>query len=78
MVKKKNPFISNRSEIFYNLINSGIAGTLVFLGSIADGDLTIKGIAAAFIASMIVLFTKFQSYWKTQEKEYKCKILNFL
>jgi fluoride ion exporter CrcB/FEX len=68
----------NKNEIFYNIINSFIAGALVFLGSVADGTITSEGIGVAIIAGLLVAFTKFQQYWKTQESEYSSKIMSFI
>lgn len=53
----------NRKEIMYNLINSGIAGALVFAGALASGDITTTGIGAAVGAALIVFLTKFREYW---------------
>lgn len=75
------PFKKNKNEIAWNLINAGLAGALVFLGAIADGNVTINGIALAVISALIVGITKFRDYWITQEGEYcdskTCKLFNF-
>lgn len=68
----------NKSEIIYQIINSSLAGVLVLLGSLIDGELTVKGVIVATIAAGIVAITKFKDYWTTQENEYKASILNFL
>jgi len=57
-------------EILWNIINSGIAGSLVLLGSIADGQITGTGIIVAVVASSIVAISQFQDYWKTKQEEY--------
>ena len=54
----------NKKEIIYNLVNTGLAGLLVFLGACVDGDLTGKGIVAAVLAGLIVFVTKFKNVWE--------------
>ena len=68
----------NKKEIIWNLINSLLAGSLVFLGSLTSGQITWQGIGAALIASIIVAITKFQHYWNGEQKEYSAKIFKFL
>lgn len=70
MRKKKTIFQKNKEEIFYHIINSALAGALVFIGSLTNG-LTLEGFFAGMIASLVVAISKFKSYWSTQEKEYK-------
>jgi len=72
MVKKQD------REILYNIINSLLAGALVFLGSFSDGDITAKGVGLAITASLIVAITKFKDYWSTQENEYVRKLGAFV
>ena len=68
-----------KKEILWNLVNSCLAGGLVLLGSLANGDLTMKGITAALIAAGIVVVTKFKHYWDLEEKEYSTnRVFNFL
>ena len=67
-----------RKKIFWNLINSGLAGLLVFLGSLTNGGISWKGIGTAAIAAAIVAVTRFYDFWKKEEKEYTAKIFNFL
>jgi hypothetical protein len=55
-----------RKEIIYNLINSGIAGALVFAGALASGQITKAGLIAALGASIVVFLTKFKEYWAKQ------------
>ena len=69
---------AQRKEIIWNLINSGLAGALVFLGSLSSGSITWQGIVAALIATGIVITTKFKAYWGTQENEYVNKIFTFV
>jgi hypothetical protein len=71
MTKKKNPFKLNKHEIIWNIINSLIAGALVFGGSFVTGKLTLEGIMAGGAAAIIAAVIKFQKYWQSQEGEYK-------
>lgn len=70
MSKKKSAFKLNRDEILYNIINSVIAGALVFVGSMSDGVFTKQGAVVAFAASFVVALVKFRDYWSGQEQEY--------
>lgn len=64
------------SEIKYNLINSALAGGLVFAGTFADGNVTWEGIAMALGTSVIVALTKFRDWFKTQNPSVKV-FMNF-
>jgi hypothetical protein len=68
----------NRKEIIYNLINSLLAGALVFLGTLLDGDLTLKGVLIAVITFLIVAITKFKEYWDGEASEYCKSLVNFI
>ena len=78
MAKKKTPFQENKNEIKYNIINSAIAGGLVFVGSFADGTITLTGVCAAIAAALLAALVKFKSYWSSQENEYTHKLINFV
>lgn len=67
-----------RKEIFWNLINSGLAGGLVFLGSLSTGKITLDGFIFGLVAAGIVAITKFQSYWRKEERQYLTKLFNFI
>ena len=67
-----------RREIFWNLINSGLAGLLVFAGSLTSGHLTWSGVGAAALAAVIVAVTRFRDYWSKEESEYSSKIFSFV
>lgn len=49
----------------WKLINSGIAGLLVFFGAFADGVLTQPELLAAFGGAMIVFLSKFRDSIQT-------------
>jgi len=67
---KKNPFKMNKHEIIYNIINAGLAGGLVFVGALADGSISLKGVCVAGIAAGAVILLKFKEYWDGEKKEY--------
>jgi|GEM_PF-4408235 hypothetical protein len=70
MSNYKKIFSKNKEEIFYNLINSALAGGLVFLGSLTTGEITLKGICLSFVAALAVALTKFKEYWEKEKDEY--------
>ena len=57
-------------EILWNVVNSLLAGALVFVGAFSDGSITITGAMIALSASMLVAITQFKRYWETQQDEY--------
>lgn len=64
---------AQKEEIKYHIINSIIAGGLVFFGAFvgADYNISAHGLIGAICASVIVGLNKFKTYWSTQEKEYR-------
>lgn len=68
----------NKKEIMYHLINSFLAGGLVFLGSLTTGEFSLKSLGIATAACLIVMLTKFKNYWEKEEPEYSKKLLNFI
>lgn len=78
-MNKKNPFEENKHEIKYNLINSFLAGLLVFLGSLTTG-FSLIGLGVGLIAAFTTATLKFCNYWEKQANEYAFnpKILNFI
>jgi hypothetical protein len=71
MAKKKSWFECNKDEIYFNIINSLLAGLLVFFGSLVGDQFkpSWQGLGFAFVTAIIVMITKFRDYWATQEKE---------
>ena len=62
----------------WNVVNSGLAGGLVFLGSLSSGHITAQGIGAAVLAGLIVMATKFKDYWSSEKGEYARKLFTFI
>jgi len=72
--KKK---LEQQKEIVWNIVNSLLAGSLVFFGSLVNG-FSWEGLGFAFATSMITAIVKFQDYWKAEQSEYSKKLLNFV
>ena len=70
-MKKRIITTGRKEEIFWNAINSMLAGSLVFLGSFTTGGATMEGLKAAIVVSSIVAISKFTEYWKKEEREYR-------
>ena len=62
-------------EIIWNIINSLLAGGLVLVGSLADGEISWRGIFVAVCAAGGIAIAQFKKYWESEEGEYKCKKL---
>ena len=77
---KKEQIITNenKKEIFWNVINAGIAGGLVFFGAFIDGGLSRTDLIASFGAAAVLFLTKLSEYWNSEKKEYSNKIFQFL
>ena len=78
MSNKINPFKKNKHEIMWNIINSGLAALLVFLGSLTDGIITWKGVGFSLLTAVMAFIIQFQLYWKKQEKEYSVRLFAFI
>jgi hypothetical protein len=50
-------------QIMWNLVNSGLAAALVFLGAFTTGTVTFSSVVAALAAGLIVGVTQFKDYW---------------
>lgn len=71
--------VQNKKEIFYNIINSLLAGALVFFGSLTNGQgLTLTGILASLGASVVVALAKFKDYWDGKQGEYSRNLAVFI
>ena len=58
-------------EICWNIVNSLLAGVLVFMGALTNDGITGKSICAAIIAAGIIAIVQFKTYWEKEEGEYK-------
>ena len=59
-----------KETIKYNLINSAIAGGLVFCGMIAEGSVSWQGSIIALGVAGAVALNKFQDYWRQRGKKF--------
>lgn len=63
----------------YHIINSLLAGGLVFFGAFTTGKITWEAVVIALMASAVVAITKFKDYWENNEKEArKYALFNFV
>jgi len=62
---------TQKQEILWNLINSGLAGVLVLLGSLTSGGISLNAFCVALVTALIVAVTQFKNFWQSEEKEYK-------
>lgn len=65
-------------EICWNIVNSLLAGALVFGGGLigTNGHLDTAIILASAITAFIAIITKFAEYWKKEEEEWSDKSSN--
>lgn len=79
-MKNKKTLISeeNKKEIFYNIINSLLAGALVFFGALLNGGFDIKAVVIAIITAAITAIVKFKDYWDGEKSEYCKGLMNFI
>ena len=77
---KQNPQkkTSQKNEIKWNIINSLLAGSLVFLGAFTDGDITQREIIASVGGALLIAITRFKEYWLKEKKEYSNNIFKFI
>jgi len=71
--KSKSVFQKNKDEIKWNILNSLLAGALVYFGAFtgAGFKFNIESVVVATATALIVALSKFKDYWATQEGEYK-------
>jgi len=67
-----------KKEIIYNIVNSLLAGSLVMLGAISTGNLSINSVCLAIVAGLIVAISKFRDFWISKEKIYKQALFQFI
>lgn len=69
---------NQKNEILWNIVNSLLAGGLVFLGACTAGNIDFEAAITALVAAGIVAITKFQNYWGKEEGEYSTKLFSFI
>jgi hypothetical protein len=72
-------------DVYIHLINSAIAGSLLFLGSLLPlltGEYNLKtillGAGAGLVTGLILFLNKFNEWIMLQDKKCKTKILQFV
>lgn len=71
--------MSETKEIIWNLINSLLAGGLVFLGALTTGSVTWESVSVSIIAAAVVAVSQFKDYWTTERPEYcSAKLFRFI
>ncbi len=76
---KKTILQKNKEEIIWNLINSLLVGIISFLSVLAaDKEFSFQAVLIGLVFSLMTAVIKFGEYWKSQEGEYKSKILSIL
>ena len=70
--------MDNKKEIIWNLINSALAGALVFFGALTTGTITKASVLASLAAALAAFCIQFKSYWTGEKKEYSAKLFKFL
>ena len=68
----------NNNKIWIRLINSLLAGALIFLGAFLDGEISAKEIIIAGAGGLIAAITQFRNFLKTKEKQYKSTLFCFI
>lgn len=72
-----NVIKENVNEIIWNVVNSVLAGSLVFLGSVANGNISYEGVLTSIASGAVIAAIKFRQYWKDEKSEYT-KIFSFI
>ena len=70
--------MDNKKEIIWNLINSGLAGALVFFGALTTGTVTWASVMASLAAAVVAMCIQFKQYWTGEKEEYSTKLFKFL
>ncbi len=68
-----------KKEILWNIINSFLAGGLVFLGALTAGKISWESLGAAVLIGLTAAFVQFKNYWDKEKKEYYApKLFSFI
>lgn len=68
----------NMRLIKWHIINSLLAGGLVFAGAIADGSISLPEVLAALGASFIVAIIKFKEFWGNTKPQTSYYVFSFI
>lgn len=60
---------AQRKQIFWNIVNSLLAGALVLVGSCSTG-ISLESLGIASAAALAVAITKFSTFWNEEKEEY--------
>jgi len=69
---------TQKREIIWNIVNSGLAGLLVLLGAFTAGNITLESICGAVAAAFVVAIIQFKEYWAGEQGEYSAKLFTFM
>jgi hypothetical protein len=72
---KKN---NQKKEIIWNIVNSLLAGGLVFLGGCTSGQLSLNTVIFSLVTGAIAAIIQFKDYWANEKPEYSHKLFKFL
>jgi hypothetical protein len=70
--------MTEKKEIIWNIVNSLLAGALVFFGAFTAGKITLESVLASVATFFIVAIAKFASYWTSEKEEYTTKLFKFI
>lgn len=72
--------MNKMTDIKYHIVNSLLAGALVFLGGFAAGSITWETVGLSAAASLVVAITKFKAFWeeKCMKKKGTAKLFSFV
>lgn len=76
MAKKKKK--SQSKEIIWNVVNSILAGGLVFLGALSTGNISKETFLFSLITAGLAAVVQFKNYWAKEESEYCTKLFHFI
>lgn len=78
MAAKQKKEKNQNKEILWNIVNSCLAGALVFLGGCSTGHITLETIVFSLVAGATAAVVQFKDYWMKEQKEYNTKLFKFL
>jgi hypothetical protein len=77
---------TQKEEIFYNVVNSILAGAIAFFSSLVtaiassgfDSHELLISAAIGFTTSFLIALYKFKEYWDGEKSQYQCLIFKFI